>query len=400
VSDAQVRTHAEPPEAVSARLAAIVASSDDAIVSKTLDGIVRTWNPAAERLFGYAAAEIIGQSITKIIPQDRLSEETEILRRVMRGERVDHFETLRRRKDGTLVDISLTVSPVKDPAGRIIGASKIARDISERKRSRAEVDRLLLLAQAEIEERKKAEERVRELNQDLEARVRTRTADLEAFSYTIAHDLRAPLRAIHRFSDLLLEDYAERLDDEGRDYLTRLAGGAARMDRLIADLLDFSRVARARSEPRPVNLDEIMEDVRDSLAPEILEKKAKLVVLNGIPHLRADKVLLTQVLRNLVGNAIKFVSAGTIPEVKVSAEARAPYVRLLIQDNGIGISPEHHQRIFQLFERLHGTDAYPGTGVGLAIVKKAAERMNGRVGLESQIGRGSRFWVDVPVESR
>jgi PAS domain S-box-containing protein len=390
----------ESPEVLAARLAAIVESSDDAIVSKTLDGIVQSWNQAAERLFGYSAAEIIGRSITLIIPEDRQSEEKDILARVVRGERLDHFETQRRRKDGTLVDISLTVSPVKDAGGRIIAASKIARDVSERKRDREEMARLFILARVEVEERKKAEDRVRELNQELESRVQARTADLEAFSYTIAHDLRAPLRAIHRFSDVLLEDYAERLDEEGRDYLTRLAGGAARMDRLIADLLDYSRVARAQVDPRPVDLAEVLSDVLDHLAAEIQEKKARLIVQNGLHALLADKILLTQILKNLIANALKFVPAGTTPEVKVSARALDPYVRLQVEDNGIGIAPEHHQRIFQLFERLHAMDAYPGTGVGLAIVRKAVERMNGRFGLDSALGRGSLFWVDVPAESR
>jgi PAS domain S-box-containing protein len=303
----------ESPDVVAARLAAIVESSDDAIVSKTLDGIVQSWNQAAERLFGYSAAEIIGKSITLIIPEDRQAEEKDILARVVRGERLDHFETLRRRKDGTLVDISLTVSPIKDAGGRIIGASKIARDISERKRDREEMARLFILARVEVEERKKAEDRVRELNQELESRVRARTADLEAFSYTIAHDLRAPLRAIHRFSDVLLEDYAERLDEEGRDYLARLAGGAARMDRLIADLLDYSRVARAQVDPRPVDLAEVLSDVRDHLASEIQEKHARLIVQNGLHALLADKILLTQILRNLIANALKFVPAGDDP---------------------------------------------------------------------------------------
>src|SRR5262245_57210403 len=168
--------------AESALLAAIVSSSDDAIASKTLEGIVTSWNQAAERLFGWTAEEIIGKSITLLIPPERLSEEKEILARVVRGERIDHFETVRQRKDGSRLDISLTVSPVREADGRIIGASKIARDITESKRIQAELNRL---------------------TQHLETRVQERTVELEAFSYTIAHDLRALLRAIRRFSDIL-----------------------------------------------------------------------------------------------------------------------------------------------------------------------------------------------------
>jgi len=365
-------------EAESALLAAIVSSSDDAIASKTLEGIVTSWNHGAERLFGYSAAEIIGKSITVIIPQERLSEEKEIIARVVRGERVDHFETVRQRKDGRLVDISLTVSPVRNKEGRIIGASKVARDITERKRS---------------------EELVRELNSSLEARVRERTSELEAFSYTIAHDLRAPLRAIHRYSDIVREDYGHKLDAEGREYLVRLAQGASRMDRLIQDLLEYSRIARAEIHVHPIQLSGILRDVQINLAVDLEEKQARLIVSDPLPAVRGDRMLLLQAMTNLVSNALKFVPRETVPDVRISTEPREGNVRILVRDNGMGIAPEHHERVFQMFERLHPAEAYPGTGVGLAIVKKAVQRMNGRLGLESETGRGSCFWFELPGET-
>lgn len=382
-------------EAEAALLASIVSSSDDAIASKTLQGIVTSWNAAAERIFGYTADEMIGQSITKIIPKDRMEEEREILARIVRGERMDHFETIRQRKNGQLIAISLTISPIRDADGRITGASKIARDISERKRIQEELQKLYLVAQNEIKERKRAEEMVRELNQHLESRVRERTAELEAFSYTIAHDLRAPLRAIHRFSDILREDYGERLDLDGRDYLVRLAQGAARMDRLIEDLLEYSRISRADIHLHPVQLSAILRDVQIHLAADLEEKQARLQIDEPLPVIRGDRMLLLQSLTNLVSNALKFVAKGTTPHVRVSAEQRDGAVRISIRDNGLGIAPEHHQRVFQIFERLHAAEVYPGTGVGLAIVKMAVHRMNGRLGVESESGRGSCFWIEL-----
>jgi len=363
-------------EAESALLAAIVSSSDDAIASKTLEGIVTSWNQGAERIFGWTAEEILGKSITVIIPKERLAEEKEIIARVVRGERVDHFETVRQRKDGSRIDISLTVSPVRDREGRIIGASKVARDITERKRTQAELQRL---------------------SEHLEARVRERTAELEAFSYTIAHDLRAPLRAIHRFSDIVREDYAGAIDATGRDYLRRLAQGAARMDRLIEDLLEYSRISRVEIHVHPVQLSAVLRDVQIHLAADLEEKQTRLAVADPLPVVMGDRMLLLQALTNLISNALKFVAKGTVPDVRISAERRESNVRIRICDNGVGIAPEHHERVFQIFERLNSSELYPGTGVGLAIVKKAVQRMHGRLGVESETGIGSCFWFELPA---
>ena len=383
-----------------AQLAAIIESSNDAIVSKTLDGIVKTWNKSAERMFGYTAEEMVGKSITIIIPEHRRNEETEIIARVIRGERVEHFETIRQRKDGSFLEISLTVSPVKDESGRIIGASKIARDISERRRAEDELARLYRIAQTEVAERKKAEDRVRELNQELEARVRARTAELESFSYTIAHDLRAPLRSIHRFSDLVREDYADRLDEEGVMYLRRLASSAARMDRLIEDLLRYSRVARADIELTPIDLGELITELRAQTEGEFEERNARLTVQDGMPLVLGHRVLLNHAVSNLLANALKFVPQGVSPDIRIHADRRNDLVRLTVRDNGTGIAPQYHDRIFKIFEQLDPEESFPGTGVGLAITKKAVERMRGHVGVDSELGRGSCFWIELAAAPR
>jgi signal transduction histidine kinase len=279
---------------------------------------------------------------------------------------------------------------VRDSTGRIIGASKIARDVSRLKQQQADLNR-------EVSERRKAEDRIRDLNQGLENRVKERTAELEAFSYSIAHDLRGPLRSIHRFSDLLREDYAARLDDQGREFLRRLTDGAARMDKLIEDLLDYSKVARTDIHLHPVDLNVLCAEVRNELSEEIEDRKGRIVVQPELPRVQADRLLLRQALLNLVSNGLKFVAPGAAPEVLITTELRGDVVRIRLQDNGIGIPREYHGRVFQIFERLNPIEAYPGTGVGLAIVKKAVERMKGALGLDSEPGHGSTFWIDLPI---
>ena len=365
-----------------AHLAAIVTSSDDAIISKSLDGIVRSWNLGAERMFGYAAAEAVGKPLTAlIIPGNRIGEEQDILSRIGRGQSISHFETVRSRKAGSLVDISLSVSPIRAPGGGIIGAAKIARDITEKKRVEAEL---------------------RILNARLEDRVRERTASLEemvqefnTFSYTVAHDLRAPLRSIHRYSDVLRSDHEASLSEEGRDFLRRIAESARRMDRLILDLLEYSRVARIDIRLVPIDAGKIAADAVAAFDGEAREKGARVEIRRPIPRVIGDAVLLSQCLNNLLANALKFTAPGRSPEVVVSATSREGRVRIEVRDLGIGIDRKHRDRLFRLFERLNEPQSYPGTGVGLAIVKKAVERMGGTVGVDSVFGAGSCLWIEL-----
>jgi PAS domain S-box-containing protein len=370
-------------------LAAIVESSDDAIVSKTLTGVVTTWNQAAERLFGYSADEMIGQHITKLFPPGLAEDENMILGRIKAGHRLSNYETVRQRKDGSLVDVSLTVSPIKDDTGRIIGASKIARDISRQKR----IDRELAEAQ----------EQLRSYAETLEARVRSRTAQLQetvqsldSFCYTIAHDLRAPLRALSGFSREVLDHYAALLDGEGQDALKRIAGAAARMDQLILDLLRLGRVSTAELTAEVVDLREATHRVLGALEPEIRSRQAIVQVGPSMLPISANPVLLEQILLNLLNNALKFARPDIPPEIHVYSQQAGNTVRVCVQDNGIGIKTDHVKKLFQPFQRLVSADQYSGTGIGLAIVRKAAERMGGRAGVQSQPGKGSLFWVELP----
>jgi PAS domain S-box-containing protein len=376
--EAELRTAQE----ATAHRAAIVDCSDDAIVSKTLQGIVTSWNRAAERIFGYSAQEMVGQSITRLIPKDHLAEEKEIISKIVRGERIDHFETIRQRKDGALLDVSLTVSPVRDADGRIIGASKIARDISAEKRSREAIRNLNAVL----------EERVRERTRSLQETVR----ELDSFAYTIAHDLRAPLRSIHAFGQMLLEEAADRLHDEGRQYLEEMVRAGARMDALISDLLAYSRISRQETPLGTVDLEALVDRVLDDMKADLAGRRVEASVERPLGRVKAHDLLLGQAITNLISNAAKFVAPGTAPRIGIRAEQRVGgRIRLWIEDNGIGIAAEHLDRLFQVFERLHARDAYPGTGIGLAIVRRALERMGGASGVESVPERGSRFWIEL-----
>jgi two-component system, chemotaxis family, CheB/CheR fusion protein len=364
------------------RLAAVVDSSDDAIISKTLEGIILTWNKGAQRIFGYTAEEMIGKHITKLFPPERLDEEAHVVGQIRRGERVEHFETVRKTKDGRLIDISLTVSPIKDPLGKIIGASKIARDISERKQ---------------------LEERLRKAKEELEDRVAQRTAalretteQLETFCYTIAHDLRSPLRAQQSFAQALLDEAAPGLDETGRDYASRILSSAQRLDRLVNDLLVYARLGRNEVKFERVELSKVVKDVVHSFAEQI-EKQHATITTGALQAVTAHEPTLNLAVTNLVANAIKFVKPGESARVHVHSKTRGGVTRLWVEDRGIGIAAENLTKIFGVFQRLHPPDKYSGTGIGLALVQKGVERMGGKVGVEAELDRGSRFWIDLPA---
>jgi PAS domain S-box-containing protein len=288
---------------VSWLLSAIVESSDDAILSKDLNGIIRSWNTGAERLFGYTPDETIGKSITMLIPQDRIDEEPDILGRLQRGERVDHFETIRKRKDGVLLNISLTISPVKDAQGRVIGASKVARDITERKRQ----EQALQTANAAL----------------------TRSnADLQQFAYSASHDLQEPLRMVATYSELLKREFGGQLGPDGDEYIGYTVQGALRMEHLLRDLRAYTLASSSDQEPTDeVEAGEALDKALASLEA-LIDDSGASITRTALPRVRMREFQLEQIFQNLIGNAIHY--RGTEPpRIHVAAEPRGPGMALL-----------------------------------------------------------------------
>jgi PAS domain S-box-containing protein len=517
-------TERQEAERARAHLAAIVTSSDAAIVGKNLQGVVTSWNRAAEQLFGFSAEEMIGQPVLRIIPPNRRDEEAKILERIARGQTVEPYETIRRRKDGTEVTISLTVSPIIDSHGRVIGASKIARDISEHKRaeqallqSRQDLRRALEYQEAvvnnmgeglytvnregivtsmnpaaeklfgwtsdevlgrkmhdvthykhrdgtpfpaaecaglqvlqmgtpltnyedvfvrkdgscfdvlyssspiraggeivglvvvfrDISERKRAEEALRdrdraltiandELTQQSEALSEVNN-ELQSFSYSVSHDLRAPLRTIDAFVRIVEEDHGAHLNSEAQRCMGIVKKAARQAGELIDDLLEFSRLGRIGMDIRPVKMTELAQEVANELQCT-QEGRVIDLQIGDLPLCQGDWRLLKLVWENLLTNAFKYTRPRTAAQIEVGwlpddrqADASVYYVR----DNGVGFDMKYVHKLFGVFQRLHLKEEFDGTGVGLAIVQRIVRRHGGRVWGEGKTDGGATFFFSL-----
>jgi light-regulated signal transduction histidine kinase (bacteriophytochrome) len=323
---------------------------------------------------------VIGQPITILAPPDYPDEPLAILESLKRGDRIEHYETERMRKDGTRMSVSLTVSPIRDVAGHVVGASAIARDITARKR---------------------AEEAISRLNEELEQRVITRTAQLEAanrelaaFSYSIAHDLRAPLRAIHSYAHILVDEYAPQLDADAQGYLQRMSSNALRMAQLIDDLLAFAQLTHRPLRKQPVAPEDMVREILDELRPEYEYRRVEIAI-GKLPLCQADPALLRQVWVNLLGNALKFTRVRTVARIEVGCQHQQGRCVYFVQDNGVGFDMQYAPKLFGVFERLHRPEAYEGTGVGLAMVKRIIDRHGGRIWAEAAVDSGATFYFMV-----
>jgi PAS domain S-box-containing protein len=354
---------------------AIVDSSDDAIVSKNLHSIVMSWNSGAERIFGYSAQEMIGQSITLLLPPDRPEEEAKILARLQKGERVEHYETRRRRKDGSLIDVSLTISPIRNDSGVIVGASKIARDITSQK----EALRKLAIAHEELKraDRMKVE-----------------------FLATLSHELRTPLNSILGWAQLLKDGCSPDDLAQGIDVIER---NVRAQSQLIEDLLDMSRIdsGKLTLDIRRVDLPAVVSAAIETVLPAANAKEIKLTSafssVSGI--VMGDKNRLQQVLWNLLMNAVKFTPKKG--RIHVVIERINSHVEISVTDNGQGIAPEF---VSQVFERFRQGDAsttrqHGGLGIGLSIAKHLVELHGGSVRVSSRgAGLGATFMVNLPCQ--
>lgn len=534
-------TQRKEHERALARLAAIVESSDDAILSKTLEGTITSWNAAAERMYGYTAAEMVGQSVALLLPADRPGEVDGLLARLAKGERIKDFETVRQTKKGRRIDVSLTISPVYDRRGRVVGASTIARDITERKRGEMQLRLLQLVTEAistssdfesamagamcticktigwdygeawvpdddpcglrqcgpyvatrdlepfaraskELSSRglpgrvwssgepewvldvssesrgtyprsdvaadvglkagfgvpimaneqisavlvffMEAEPREEDLRlvidlvqsvasqlgavvrrkqidaqlQIANAELEQKNREMEEFVYTVSHDLKSPLVSIGGMLGLLKEELLEgRLVDAG-EIIAAAEETVISMRDSIEDFLELSRIGQTIGELRSVDLNEVVRDVVNKHTPEINDQGLAVVVEEGLPMVQGSRERLAEVFDNLVVNALKYACDGAEPGLVIGTRAGSGEVRVFVQDNGPGIEEAFHEKVFGLFERLHGT-AKGGAGVGLAIVRRLMQMHGGRVWVESAAGRGATFWLAFPASA-
>ena len=489
------------------RLADVVQSSHDAIIATGPRGEITAWNAGATELYGYEPGELIGRSLEILMPDEHRPEDARLLSRALAGRRLEDHETEHRRKDGSVVPVSLTVSPMRDARRAIVGASVIVRDRTERKRAeealrevqeafrrafedapigmalfgvgateRARLlqvnhslcqitgyaaqeleaitldqithpydldeelpllERLLSgeipnyqlekrflrsdgstvwvlynastvhdssgrllygIAQVQdITRRKNSEDRLASVAAELERRateLERSNSDLQEFAYVASHDLSEPLRMVSSYVQLLARRYGGQLDSDADEFIAFAVDGVNRMQRLIDDLLAYSRAGTQEYRIAPVDCEELVRDTLAGMQTTVGESGATIVV-SDLPTVRADEGQLRQLFQNLIGNGIKF-RAEDPPRVEVSAEREEGSWRFSVEDNGIGIDPRHAERIFTVFKRLHTRDKYPGSGVGLSICKRLVERHGGRIWVEQSELGGSRFCFTIP----
>jgi len=477
-------------------LANAVESSDDAIITKSLDGLITSWNKGAEHIYGYSAGEVLGKCMSILEPANLKGESIQLSEKIKRGKRIQHHETVRLKKDGTIINVSVTLSPVFDRFGELVVISSIARDITERKETEekirlsniynrslieASLDPLVTIgydgkitdvneatervtgylrdeligtdftnyftepekakkgyqevfkegyvfdyalaiqnknghitpvlhnasvyknesgeiigvfaAARDITERKNAEKMLKLKLEELTHS----NEELEQFAYVSSHDLQEPLRMVTSYLQLLQKRYQGNLDEKADKYINFAVDGAFRMQNLINDLLEYSRVGPGNNGPESIDCEFILNKVLSNL--KIIIKENNVIISHiPLPEVVADSTQIMQIFQNLIFNGIKFHSEQA-PKIHIAAEKRASEWVFSVQDNGIGIDPQYSERIFEIFKRLNSRDRYPGTGIGLAICKKIIDRHGGSIWVESELGKGSTFYFTLPIDS-
>ena len=351
-------------------LVSIVLTCDDAIFMLDAGGQIRFWNRGATDLFGYTPADVIGQTIDIFAPDDGDGALDSLVTRAANGEHIAHLETTMRAKSGSSVPVSIRVSPVRDESGEVAGASAIVRDAVARNKE----DLVRRRRSAELERA---------------------NSELEQFAQVISHDLLEPIRTMKGFADLLEQDARPALDDKTLAFLDRIVQGANRMQDLVTDLLAYARSGTKYVLSDVVNCEEVLDSALADLEAAVKENEVR-VSHDRLPVVRGDRIALTELFENLIGNAMKFKGAD-VPAIHVGAQRLGTDWRLSVRDNGIGINTRFEARIFEPFRRLHTRDEYSGSGMGLAICRKIVERHGGRIWVESEPGKGSTFFFTLPA---
>lgn len=358
-------------------LAIVVKQSNDAVYIFDHEGRIISWNSGAEKIYGYTENEAMNMRIWNIIPVNLHPEAEKRLRNLQLGQRIESTETRRITKHGVLIDVIFTASPIEDPYGNQLSFAITERDITKEK-----------LAQQEI----------KRLNQDLRSNITQlefTNKELESFSYSVSHDLRAPLRAMSGYSKMLEEDYGSHFDSDAMRMLGNIQDNARRMGLLIDDLLAFSRLGRKEVVKGECNMEHIVYQVLDEIK-KTNDIRAHIEI-NELSSVCADTSLIKQVWVNLISNAIKYSSKMPEPNITIGNIVTDTDITYYIKDNGTGFNMEYHDKMFGVFQRLHSNEEFEGTGVGLAIVQRVIVRHNGRVWAESEVGKGATFYFTLPI---
>jgi PAS domain S-box-containing protein len=345
------------------QLAAIVESSEDAIISTGLDGRIISWNRAAEEIFGYTVDEALGRPVSMLVPDGHQHEVDEMLAQLQHGERVRLHDAVRRRKDGREITVSISMSAIRDRRGNLIGASKVLRDISDR-----------IQAETALAAAKEAAE--------------SASQAFEAFSYSVAHDLRAPLRAIDGFGAALAEEYGSQLDGGGLDHLRRVRAATQRMGELIDSLLRLAKITHHELASATVDLSELARSVVERLRQESPDRLVDVEIAPGLVT-RGDPTLLSNALENLLANAWKFSAQRAAARIEFGRDADGSY---FVRDNGAGFDMAYSTKLFGVFQRLHSPEEFAGTGIGLVTVQRIIRRHGGRIWAEGTVGVGATFY--------
>ncbi len=356
-------------------LEAIIDSTDDAILSIDLEGTVTSWNKSAEALYGIAADDAVGAKLHEIFHADsaalyELLQNRDVVQLARR-------EIVRTRSDGVRSIVEETPSLLRDRNGELIGAVSISHDI----RARRQLENELAETRRELETRNRRLERS--------------NAELEQFAYVASHDLSEPLRAVAGMVELLKRRYEGQLSEEADEFIGFAVDGCIRMRSMIDDLLAYSRSTSGELEVADVPLGDIVADVLRNLDSEIKEVGARLY-FDNLPDVKVDRIKMTQVLQNLISNALKFRRPDTSPRVRIAAEDLGPVWRVEVADDGIGIKPQYRKRVFEMFERLHTSEEYSGTGIGLAIVERIVIAHGGEIGATDNSAGGTSIWFTIP----
>ncbi|MDD5224143.1 MAG: PAS domain S-box protein [bacterium] len=352
------------------RMVTVVRDSNDAITIQDFEGRITAWNRGAEKMYGYSESEALQANIGRLTPPDKVAEQKDFLRRLIAGEEITSFETQRITKDGRILDIWKTVTKLVDDTGKPIGIASTERDITERVRAEAL------------------------LKQTLEDLKRSNT-ELEQFAYVASHDLQEPLRMVASYLQLIEKRYKGKLDSDADEFIGYAVNGAMRMKTMINDLLILSRLATRGKDPVQVDCQVVLSTVLTNLGVAIKEKNAE-ITSDSLPLVKGDETQLVRLFQNLMENAIKFQGEDA-PRIHISCKPQNGSYIFSIRDNGIGIDPQYFERVFVVFQRLHGTDRYPGTGIGLAMCKKIVERHRGKIWIESEPGKGTTFYFTLPA---